>query len=105
MIKPVEDITNSDKIDAHNIVNVLLKILPISKKEKTGIVDGFQIKLIYPKIPTKRDSNLLIYMNDEWYSLKFLHPSLNKYNFITTNELTAFVLNHQEEVEQFISNL
>ena len=98
-----EYISSDERNQAYYFVNMLLKSLPIKKGEKTSTIDGVNVFLSYNKTKVKRESDLKIKYNDKLYSAKFLHSDLNHYNELDSNWLTAFILNHKKDIEDFVS--
>ena len=95
-------ITSIERDKAFELVNMLLSALPIKNGEKAGVIEGTEIKLTYNKTKLKKEANLFIKINDEFYTAKFIHSKLNHYDESISNTMTAFILSNEEEVEKFI---
>ena len=95
-------ITSIERDKAYELVNMLLSALPIKNGEKTGVIEGTELKLTYNKTKLKKEANLFIKINDEFYTAKFIHSKLNHYDESISNTMTAFILSNEEEVEKFI---
>jgi len=95
-------ITPIERDKAYELVNMLLSALPIKKGEKTGVIEGTEVKLTYNKSKLKKEANLFIKIEDDFYTAKFIHSKLNHYDESISNTMTAFILSNEEEVEKFI---
>jgi len=99
-----EYITDEERDRAYEFINMLIGALPIKKGEKSGIIEGVQVKLTYHKSKLKREANFSINLDGEFYTTKYIHSKLNHYEPTVTNKITAFVLSNESAVEEFIMN-
>lgn len=99
-----EYVSSNDRDRAYEFVNMLLSALPVKKDIKNGSIEGKNVKLEYNKTKLKKEANFFIELNGEFYMAKYIHSKLNHYEEYITNEITAFILSYQDEVEDFIMN-
>lgn len=97
-----EYISDDDKDRAYYFINMLIEALPIKHGEKDDVINGVPVKLMYHKSAIKREADFKIYYLDKFYSTKFLHSKIHRYDAVTTNWLVAFILNHKKQIEEFI---
>lgn len=95
-------ITSIERDKAFELVNMLLSALPIKKGEKTGTVEGTDVKLTYNKSKLKKEANFYIKVDDDFFTAKFIHSKLNHYDESISNTMAAFILSNEKEIEKFI---
>lgn len=95
-------ITDEERDRAYEYINMLLNALPIRKGEKTGVIEGREVRLTYHKTKLKREAAFYVNINGEFLTAKHIHSKLNHYEVSITNEITAFILSNQQAVEDFI---
>ncbi|QSX05551.1 hypothetical protein JYG23_12865 [Sedimentibacter sp. zth1] len=97
-----EYISSIDRDKAYEFINMLLSALPIKKDEKVGSIESKNVKLNYNKTKLKKEANFYIEIDGEYYMAKYIHSKLNHYEECISNEITAFILSNEKEVENFI---
>lgn len=102
IISVPEYVSNDDRNDAYYFIRMLTKSLPIKSEEKLSTINGVKLKLLYNKTVLKREADLQIEHMGKFYSTKFLHSDLHRYNDLETNWLVSFILNNKKEIENFV---
>ena len=95
-------ITSIERDKAYELVNMLLSAQPIKSGEKTGVIEGIELKLTYNRTKLKKEANLFIKINNEFCTAKYIQSKLNHYDESISNTMTAFILSNEEAIEKFI---